>query len=80
MILRNDELDNRIRDADARYGPFASTHEAMGVALEEWNELCLAIHMNNLDAVREEALDLAAVCIRLAESMENQTTRARSVK
>jgi NTP pyrophosphatase (non-canonical NTP hydrolase) len=56
------DLVNRIKTADARYGDYAtSVHEALGVALEEWDELRRAIHSNGLGAVREEALDLAAV-------------------
>ena len=54
--------------AEARYGSFASTHEAMGVALEEWHELIESVHANDIAAIRHEALDLAAVLIRLADS------------
>ena len=50
----------------ARYGNFASTHEAIGVALEEWDELREALRTNNLGAIRAEAIDLAAVLVRLA--------------
>ena len=71
----------RIEAADARYGDFASTHEALGVALEEWNELGSAIHANDLDAIAHEALDLAAVMIRLAMSIPTgDAMRKRSVK
>ena len=54
--------------AEDRYGSFASTHEAMGVALEEWSELIESVHDNDIVAIRHEALDLAAVLIRLAAS------------
>jgi NTP pyrophosphatase (non-canonical NTP hydrolase) len=75
------DLDERIIAADKRYGPFASTHEALGVALEEWDELREAVRANNLDAVRAEALDLAAVLIRLADGLEaGSKMAARSVK
>lgn len=63
-----DQLITRIAAADKIYGPFASTHEAMGVALEEWTELIDAVHANDITAIRHEALDLAAVLLRLAES------------
>ena len=56
----------RIVSAESRYGPFSSTHEALGVALEEWREFCDAVRSNDIDAIRREALDLAAVCLRLA--------------
>jgi len=54
-----------------RYGPFTSTHEALGVALEEWNELQAAVRDNNQMAIEHECLDLAAVLIRLARLMRN---------
>ncbi|MCC6271109.1 MAG: hypothetical protein IT190_07515 [Microbacteriaceae bacterium] len=52
--------------AEDRYGPFASSHEALGVACEEWDELRAAIHSNDMDAIGSEAIDLAAVLYRLA--------------
>jgi len=73
-------LLRRIEAADARYGPFASTHEAMGVACEEWDELREAIRLNDMDAIQYEALDLAACLIRLARDVDNPETRHRSVK
>lgn len=33
------EIEARIAAAQKRYGAFASTHEALGVACEEWDEL-----------------------------------------
>jgi NTP pyrophosphatase (non-canonical NTP hydrolase) len=60
------EIAKRIDAATDRYGQFASTHEALGVALEEWTELVDAVRSNKLGAIKHEALDLAAVCIRLA--------------
>ena len=67
MTVTND-LIARIDAATERYGPFASTHEALGVAAEEWDELREAIRANDLCAIREEALDLAAVALRLASA------------
>jgi hypothetical protein len=64
-----DGISRRMADAQKRYGPFASTHEALGVCLEEWEELKSAMHANNLEWIREESLDLAAACLRLAESI-----------
>lgn len=66
--------------AEAWYGPFASTHEALGVALEEWDELRAAIHANNLQATQAECIDLAAVLVRLARDLrDNAGTQARSL-
>ena len=63
----------RIRHAEERFGPIVSTHEALGVALEEFSELQEQIHANNSLVVRAEALDLAAIMIRLAEAIENES-------
>lgn len=52
--------------AQERYGDFSSTHEALGVLSEEWDELRAAIHANDLDAVQREAVQVAAVAYRLA--------------
>jgi hypothetical protein len=81
MTETDAELDRRIFAADTRYGPFASTHEALGVACEEWDELRAAIHSNDLQAVQRECLDLAAVLIRLHDQIEtDENLRGRSVK
>ena len=74
------EMEQRMAQAQSRYGDFASTHEALGVAIEEWDELREAIRANKLDSVESECLDLAAVLLRLARSMRNKQTQLRSVK
>lgn len=61
-------IEARAVVAEEKYGAFASTHEALGVALEEWNELCAAVQSNKLGSVEWEALDLAAVLVRLAKA------------
>lgn len=71
----------RIYVAETRYGSFASSHEALGVACEEWDELREAIRRNDLEAIQQECLDLAAVLLRLAESIAlSAALRLRSVK
>ena len=75
------EVEARIAKAHQRYGEFASTHEALGVALEEWDELRDAIKANDPTNIEHECLDLAAVLIRLARDMRNSPqTRNRSTK
>jgi NTP pyrophosphatase (non-canonical NTP hydrolase) len=49
-----------------QYGPFSSAHEALGVLLEEFNELAEAVRGNSLAAVHREAVQVAAVAYRLA--------------
>lgn len=53
--------------ADLKFGPFASSHEAMGVALEEWDEFRASIHANDIPKAQREAIDLASVLIRFSE-------------
>ncbi len=72
MIQENiaSAIKERIQNADSRYGSFASSHEMLGVALEEWDELKAAVHGNLIIASKAEALDLAAVLIRFAQQIE----------
>ena len=75
------ELETRMDTAGRRYGPFASTHEALGVAIEEWDELRAAIQSNKLMDISDECVDLAAVLVRLARACRNGGEfAARSVK
>lgn len=75
------EIIDHAEQSDERYGDFTSTHEALGVALEEFEELRQAIQSNRLGSVRDEAIDLAAVCYRLAlQCRSSQTLRERSKK
>jgi NTP pyrophosphatase (non-canonical NTP hydrolase) len=62
------EVEQRAAQAQERYGAFASTHEALGVALEEWDELRDAVRANKLGSVEMECIDLAAVLLRLARA------------
>jgi hypothetical protein len=63
--------------AASRYGPFSSTHEAYGVLIEEVAELLDAIRANALESVRHEALQVAAVAMRLAECCRDHDAFAR---
>lgn len=65
------DIQARIEAADTRYGPFASTHEALGVACEEWDEFRQSIQENDLRKVAHEGLDLAACLIRLAQQLRD---------
>lgn len=74
------DIEVRIQMARKRYGDFASTHEALGVAMEEWHELIDAIRSNVIGDVQKECMDLAAVLIRLAGDLNKFSTSQRSVK
>jgi NTP pyrophosphatase (non-canonical NTP hydrolase) len=80
-VFHGQSIQSRIDAAEQRYGDFTSTHEAMGVALEEWDELRDAVRANDLMRVESECLDLAAVLIRMADTVRtSQPMRSRSVK
>jgi len=79
MIL-TEELSDEMNRARVRYGDFASTHEALGVLTEEYQELIEAIHGNRMDRIQTEALQVAAVAMRLAEACERTGFVSRSVK
>ena len=71
---------DEIAKAEVRYGPFRSTHEGVGVLLEEVDELRTEVHANNLDAVADEAIQVAAVALRIVGSLGSAETRERSTK
>jgi NTP pyrophosphatase (non-canonical NTP hydrolase) len=85
MIAAHDdilyEVESVAAKAHARFGAMASTHEALGVALEEWHELLDAVRANELKQIEHEAIDLAAVLVRLARACRNGGSfQRRSVK
>ncbi len=64
--------------AQEKYGDFASLHEAYGVLLEEVAELFEAVrmrpdHPRRVDEMRTEAIDIAAVALRIAEAAGRMT-------
>lgn len=61
-----DEVGLRIGQLDEQYGDYASTHEALGVLIEELDELRAAVRGNVVGVVGEEAMDIAVVALRLA--------------
>ncbi len=64
-----------------RYGGFTSSHEALGVLVEEMAELMEAVRKNDLEAIAKEATQVSAVAARLADSIRHDgPMRGRSVK
>lgn len=65
-----DEILTEIRAeaerAHGKFGPPISTHESLGVLLEEFDELKEAIHDNAADRIMREAIQVASVAYRLA--------------
>jgi NTP pyrophosphatase (non-canonical NTP hydrolase) len=77
------EVNAIVASCDERYGPFTSTHEGYGVLAEEVAELFEAVRANSLQATRREALQVAAVALRLARECDQGYESAfgqRSVK
>lgn len=63
-----DEVVEEVRRAEACWPPFNSAHEGYGVIMEELRELEAHIFTNqkrrDLEAMRKEAIQLAAMAIR----------------
>ncbi len=75
------EIKRTMERSRDRYGEYASTHEALGVAVEEWDELRSAIQSNAQASIESECIDLAAVLIRLAVMVrEHNYQHERSMK
>ncbi len=66
-----EEINRIARQSEERYGPYTSSHEAFGVLAEEVSELLDAIRENDCAGVRDEAIDVAAVALRLAEVVDS---------
>ena len=75
--IRSD-LVHEVEKADCLYGDFTSTHEGYGVLAEEVSELLEAIRSNDRSSVYREAVQVAAVAMRIACSLQNSSTRQRS--
>lgn len=76
-ILRNSVIDEATRSWD-KFGPYTSSHEAYGVIAEEVAELLDAIRGNDMDAIRKEAIQVAAVAYKLACDVDDPDFRGRS--
>lgn len=69
MVVMSNIMEDICGEADraaTKYGPPHSTHESLGVLIEEFDELREAIHMNKLESIQHEAIQIAAVAYRLA--------------
>lgn len=73
-------VEAEIAHADARWGRLASSHEGYGVLAEEMSELLDAIRANNLPQITKEAVQVAAVALRLARECGLSEFRLRSQK
>jgi hypothetical protein len=78
--LTTNEIWSRIGRSDDLYGNFASSHEALGVCAEEWDELRAAVHANDIEQTRHECLDLAAALIRWHDQLTPDSAMAKRSK
>lgn len=65
--------------AHKKYGPFKSSHEGFGVLAEEIDELLTAIRHGSIDDIQEEAIQVSAVALRIAECCDDQPFVRRSL-
>lgn len=64
------EVHEEIDRATKKYGPINSAHEAYGIIKEEIDEMWDEIKANDNDKARQEAVQAAAMCIRLLVDSE----------
>lgn len=68
-----DEVEVEVAQATAKWPPYNSAHEGLGVLLEEVFELQLHVFMKqrsrDLDAMRREAIQVAVVAVRFASEL-----------
>ena len=64
--------------AEEKFGPMTSTHEGLGVLVEEFDELREAIHRNDCYAVKREACQVAAVALRIVNACFDRAFQERS--
>jgi hypothetical protein len=62
--------------AQERFGDFTSTHEALGVLSEEFDELKEAIHANRFGSIMRESKQVSAVALRLLDICQRATAGA----
>lgn len=61
------EVETEANGSAQKFGDYTSSHEAYGVLAEEMGELLEAIRKNKSESVRHEAIQVAAVAMRLAD-------------
>ncbi len=75
-----DRVIEEVDKADRRYGPFTSTHEGYAVLAEEVAEVFDAVRANSLQATYREALQVAAVALRLARECQTDYESAFALR
>jgi hypothetical protein len=61
------EVSLELARATAKFGPFVSRHEGLGIMMEEWDELEKEVfrRVPNYTQLRQECIQLAAMSLRM---------------
>lgn len=65
-----DEIDREHADAVLHHGRAKSVHDAMGLLQEEMYELWEAVRTDEKEPIRKEAIQVAAMCVKLLEYLD----------
>lgn len=82
-MIRDTTTESMMAEAQAaqnKYGDFTSTHEALGVLLEEVEELRDAIRRNTREDAELEAMQVAAVAYRLYWHLASPSLHIKFIK
>ena len=71
-----EEIDDELHKARAKFDPFNSAHEGYAVLLEEVDELWHEIKHGTKERQRSEAVQIAAMAIRLLQDCCKEPTDA----
>ena len=75
------EVGEELGRIRAQHNPFVSPHEGLGVLMEEFHELQLEIYKRPTsyrpDLMRAEAIQVAAVAVRLASDLAHDESKIR---
>ena len=67
------QVGAEVAAAEAKFGPFNSAHEGYSILLEEVDELWAHVKVNqkrrDLDAMRQEAVQIAAMAVRFVRDV-----------
>jgi hypothetical protein len=74
-----EDIRNELDSAMGKWPPFNSAHEGIAVVLEEFEELWEHVKVNqnkrDIDAMRKEAIQLAAMAARFAIEVTGEVAR-----
>ena len=69
------DVIKELEKASAKYPSFRSYHEGYAIIKEELDELWIEIKKKDKDKVREEAIQLSAMCLRFLQDYEKMVSQ-----